>query len=260
MKNVRNLIICLFVFPLCTPLSAEKLDQVLSTGNKRIEAGQKSQAKIDKLSDKISSILQEFRQVNKQISGLKVYNSQLESQVEKQQTQIQEVEASIKQVTVMERQITPLIQQMIESLEQFVELDQPFHLKERRQRIAFLYDSLLRNDISSAEKFRQVLEAYKIENEFGRKLDQYKDRVTVDGNERDVDILQIGRVSLLYQTIDGKNTGVWNQKSRQWQSIDSKTYRGAVAQGLRMARKQAAIDVLMVPISAPILVSMEMKK
>ena len=48
-------------------------------------------------------------------------------------------------------------------LETFVELDVPFHMEERMQRIEFLRNNLDRSDVSIAEKFRQVLEAYKIE-------------------------------------------------------------------------------------------------
>ena len=260
MKIVQRVCVCLLIAGVSAPLYADELNAVLDTSNKKIIAGQKSQKEIDKISEKITGLMSEYRQLNKQIYGLKVYNSQLDSQVHKQQLQMQEIEGSIKQVTVMERQITPLIQHMIESLEKFVELDKPFHLKERRERVAFLYSNLARSDISSAEKFRQVLEAYKIENEFGRKIDQYKDKVLVDGQSREVDVLQVGRVALIYQTADGKITGSWNQEHRQWEVIDSNTYRSTVAKGLRMARKQAAIDLLKVPVITPVLVSMEMKK
>merc|ERR1711974_278147 len=121
---------------------------------------------------------------------------------------------------------------------QFVELDVPFHLEERKERIEFLRNNLDRSDITIAEKFRQVLEAYKIENENGRKIDSYKGVATVNGAERDVNFLRIGRIGLLYQTTDGEHSGAWDKTQGAWVELDAGDYRGAIQKGLRIARKQ----------------------
>jgi len=102
-----------------------------------------------------------------------------------------------------------------------------------------------------AEKFRQVLEAYKIENEYGRKIDAYKGSVEIDGVERDVNFFRVGRVALLYQTTDTEVSGAWDQASRSWVKLDSGEYRNAIMKGLRIARKEASIDLMNLPISAP---------
>jgi hypothetical protein len=147
--------------------------------------------------------------------------------------------------------MTPLVIRMIDGLEQFVELDVPFHIDERRQRVAFLRGNLDRSDVSVSEKFRQVLEAYKIENEYGRKIDAYKGSVEIDGVERDVNFFRVGRVALLYQTTDTEVSGAWDQASRSWVQLDSGEYRNAIMKGLRVARKEASIDILNLPIAAP---------
>jgi hypothetical protein len=127
----------------------------------------------------------------------------------------------------------------------------PFHQKERERRIAFLRANLDRSDVSVAEKFRQVLEAYKIENEYGRKIDAYKGNVDIDGVERDVNFLRVGRVALLYQTTDTVVSGAWDQASRSWVSLDRGEYRNAIMKGLRIARKEASIDLMNMPVPAP---------
>jgi hypothetical protein len=147
--------------------------------------------------------------------------------------------------------MTPLIIRMIDGLQKFVELDVPFHMEEREQRIAFLRANLDRSDVSVAEKFRQVLEAYKIENEYGRKIDAYKGSVEIDGKERDVNFLRVGRVAFLYQTTDTELSGAWDQRSRSWVSLDRGEYRNAIMKGLRIARKEASIDLMNMPIAAP---------
>ncbi len=229
----------------------ETLQAILKVGQDKNTAAAKSQVKIDKLAEETRSLLSDYKTVNKQIDGLRVYNARLQKQIDNQMRRVADIDNSISQVTVIQRQMTPLVIRMIDALEQFVELDVPFHIEERRQRIAFLRGNLDRSDVSVAEKFRQVLEAYKIENEYGRKLDAYKGSVDIGGVERDVNFFRVGRVALLYQTTDTEVSGAWDQASRSWVQLDSGEYRNAIMKGLRIARKEASIDLMNLPIAAP---------
>ena len=229
----------------------ETLNAILKVGAERNAASAESQVKIDKLAEQARQLLADYKTVMKQIDGLKVYNARLQKRIDNQMRRVADIDESISQVTIIQRQMTPLVIRMIDGLERFVELDVPFHLEERRKRVAFLRGNLDRSDVSVAEKFRQVLEAYKIENEYGRKIDAYKGVVEIDGVERDVNFFRVGRIALLYQTTDTEVSGAWDQASRSWVGLDSGEYRNAIMKGLRIARKEASIDVLNLPISAP---------
>lgn len=230
---------------------ANTVDSVLKVSQDTTSAAQKSQVKIDKLADEASTLLQDYKTVMKQVDGLRVYNARLDKQIANQLTRINDIETSIDQVTIIQRQVTPLVIRMIDSLEQFVTLDVPFLIDERMQRIEFLRANLDRSDLSVAEKFRQVLEAYKIENEFGRKVTAYKGSLNIDGVERDVNFFQVGRIALLYQTTDTETSGAWDQATGDFVQVDKGEYRNAILKGLRVARKQASIEILKLPISAP---------
>ncbi|MFV0277517.1 MAG: DUF3450 domain-containing protein [Parahaliea sp.] len=232
-------------------VQANTLDSILQVGEAKNDAARKSQQKIDRLADETRDLLNDYKTVNKQIDGLKVYNARLQRQIDNQITRIADIDESVAQVTVIQRQMTPLVIRMIDGLEKFVELDVPFHIGERRQRVAFLRANLDRSDVSVAEKFRQVLEAYKIEAEYGRKLDAYKGTIEIDGVERDVNFFRVGRIALLYQTTDTENSGAWDQASRSWVSLDRGEYRNAIMKGLRVARKEASIDILNMPVETP---------
>ena len=214
-------------------------------------AARKSQQKIDRLADETRDLLNDYKTVIKQIDGLKVYNSRLQRQIDNQSARLLEIDDAIDQVTIISRQMTPLAIRMIDGLEMFVEMDVPFHLQEREERIAFLRANLDRSDVSIAEKFRQVLEAYKIENEYGRKIDAYKGSIEIDGVERDVNFLRVGRIAFLYQTTDTELSGAWDQESRSWVPLDRGEYRNAIMKGLRIARKEASIDLMNLPVAAP---------
>ena len=183
----------------------------------------------------------------KEVEGLRVYNAQLERQIANQEEDMANLNESIDKVTVIERQITPLMVRMIDGLDQFVSLDVPFLMQERTSRVERLRDILGRADVEVSEKFSQVLNAYQIENEYGRTMESYTDELELDGQTLVVDFLRMGRVALVYQTTDGARSGVWNQEERRWQELDD-SYNNSIRSGIRIARQQAAVDLITLPI------------
>ena len=234
---------------LALPVAAQQLDRAIQADRQVNVAAAQSQQRIDTLSDQTQDLLQRFRAVNQQIDTLKVYNKQLGELVASQEEEKAGMQEQIDQVSNIEREIRPLMAEMIDSLEQFVELDVPFLLNERRGRVERLRDIMTRSDVSASEAFRRLMEAYQIENDYGRAVDTYRDTLELEGGAREVDFLKIGRVAFLYLTLDGREAGVWNQATRTWQPAND--YRDAVKKGLRMANKQAAFDLLTLPVPAP---------
>lgn len=228
----------------------QTLDNILKEGHAMTAAGVQSQKRIDKLQDETDDLYQEFRSVNKEIDGLRIYNRQLERQIASQKRVIENLTRSIEQVTVRERQMQPLILRMLDSLEQFVALDIPFLPAERQERIEQLRAVQERADISVAEKFRQVLEAYKIEAEYGRNALVYEDTLNIGGSEKQVNMLMVGRIALVYQTKDRELTGVWDQKNRTWVELDRGTYANAVANAIKVA-EGGIPEMMRLPIPAP---------
>jgi len=230
---------------------AANLEQVQSVGEKKLVEAEKSQKKIDKIVEGAQERLIQYRSLLKQIEGLEAYNKQLSTQVTSQENLIQRFDESITQVALIERQISPLVAKMADSLETFVELDLPFHTAERQERLAFIQDNLVAADVDVAEKFRQVIEAYQIENEYGRKIDSYQDIVNLNGVDQEVDVLRVGRIAMVSQTKDTRTSASWNNDSKTWEVLDNLTYRNAIRQGIKMAKKQASINILTLPIAAP---------
>ena len=236
-------------------VTADQLDQIHSVNKKRTSAGQSSQARIDKLSDERLSLLDQYKAVNKEIDGLRIYNKQKTKEIANQKKRMAELDQAILQAAETKRQITPLIEAMVNSLEQYIELDLPFQLKERRDRIQYIREQMENSNVSDAEKFRLILEAYQIEiNDYGRKITTDTGTIEIDGAEVGVNILQIGRIALVAQTKDERTTlaSKWdaNEKAWTWEKL-SNDYRNPIRKAIRIARKQATTDILMLPIAAP---------
>jgi len=226
----------------------ESLSKVVNAGKQINQSANKSQRRVDVISEQIQTKLQQFKTVNKEIDGLRVYNKQMNTQIENQLNELNQLASSMEQVSIIERQISPLMARMIDTLEMFVDLDVQFLPTERNERIAGLKEMMERADVSVSEKFRRVLEAYQVEVEYGRTIEAYNGLLTIDGSERDVDFLRIGRVSLVYQTRDGQKLGLWNNKTKGWDELPAE-YRTNINKGLRIARKQLAPDLIIVPVA-----------
>ncbi|QOL25421.1 DUF3450 domain-containing protein [Thalassotalea sp. LPB0316] len=224
------------------------VQDVVKAGQKINQSAEKSQHKIDKISDQIQTKLQQFKTVNKEIDGLNVYNVQMQKQIDNQLAELADIANSMEQVSIIERQISPLMARMISTLEAFVALDVPFLPEERAQRLASLNSMMERADIAVSEKFRRVLEAYQIEVDYGRTIEAYSGLLTIDGQEQNVEFLRIGRVSFLYQTRDGSNLGLWNAESKSWEALPA-SYRSDLNKAFRIARKQLAPDLVIVPLN-----------
>ncbi|TYK64406.1 DUF3450 domain-containing protein [Colwellia echini] len=231
----------------------DQLTHVVNAGQQINDSAAKSQQKVNRLTDQVLTKLQQFHVVTKEVDGLTVYNQQMQAQLDNQMSELTQLANSMEEVSVIERQISPLMARMISTLDTFVNLDVPFLPEERAKRVDDLKTMMTRADISVSEKFRRVLEAYQIEVDYGRTIEAYSGLLDVDGTTMDVDFLRIGRVSLVYQTRDGSRLGEWKQSANgegQWQEL-SQDYRLGINKSLRIARKQLAPDLIMVPVSAP---------
>ncbi len=249
-RNVVLLISTICAMFVARAATAQAVDRIVAAEEQRIQQAQAAQDQIDQVREQTLDIVDEYRAVMKEVDGLVVYNTLLDRQIADQNQELDNLRTSIDSVTVIERQILPLLTRMIGGLERFVALDLPFLEEERAGRVANLQALLERSDVTAAEKFRVVMEAWQIENEYGRTIESYTGELDIDGNTREVDFLRIGRVALLYQTPDGVNSGAWSNSERAFVPVDS-SYRNAIRQGLRLSRNQISPDLLLLPIAAP---------
>lgn len=252
MTRWRHLLACVSLGALLLPVTATaQLNQLLAQGEARANENAQAQKRIDGLADQAATTLAEYRTELKVIDGLAVYNNLLQRQLDNQMSEKEALTDSMGKVALIERQIVPLMISMIDSLEEFVRLDVPFLLKERLDRVERLRTLMERSDVTAAEQFRRVIEAYQIENEYGRTMESYKGSVQIDGQSREVDFVRFGRTSLVYQTAGGDQTGAYNKETGQFEAIEPSTYKTQVSKALRIARKQVAPDLMILPIHAP---------
>jgi len=254
-KSIAGILLtsgALFATPIA--LSAQNdtkgLDSAIAKGEQRADNAIKSQLKIDSIDSDIRGAEREYRGVSKEIEGLEVYIKQLNKQLLAQDLEKTEIQHSIRQVTLIERQITPLMLRMIDALDRFVMADVPFQKQERLSRVASLKDLMGRSDVTVAEKYRKVMAAYQKEMDYGRTIKTYRSTLNLAGSEREVDFLRVGRISLMFLSLDGESLGIWDQQAKEWQPLEG-DYKAKLNTALRIAREQAAPSLIKVPVAAP---------
>ena len=239
---------------LCVQLAAaQSLDDLYEAGEQRIQQAQAEQEEIDKIVEVTEDRFEEYQVLLRQIEDQEVYNNLLKAQVDAQNRKLNDLYASIDQVGLIERQILPLMRRMINGLERFVDLDIPFLLDERYARVNRLRQLLLRSDVTVASQFNNVLEAWLTEmDDYGTTGETYTDEIVgSDGVTREVKLLRIGRVALLYVTPDGTRAGAWDRRAGRWVEIDP-SYVAQIQIGIQSYEtEQAPATLFEVPVLPP---------
>lgn len=249
-RRIRGAFLAIPLIAVTGSVFAQNVDQVLQAQDRRLDLAQQSQERINDIVDGTRSIEDQYRSINKEIDGLRVYNRLMVAQTNGQAAVLEEISLSMDQVDVINRQIFPLMERMIDGLEQSINLDVPFLIEERTDRIERLKGTMERSDVTVAEKFRNVMEAFQIENDYGTTAEWYRQSITLDdGSTRDYNVLRIGRVGLYFQSDDTRITGRWDMQSKSWVLDDDA--RNEIRKGLRMARQLIAPELILIPIEGP---------
>jgi hypothetical protein len=124
-------------------------------------------------------------------------------------------------------------------------------VEERTNRVNGLRVLMRASDVAEPERYRRILEAYQIEGDYGRTIDAHAGTIQKDGVDVPVDFLRIGRIGLIYKTRDASEYGVWNHEAKQYETLDPSDYANWIDEGLRVAKKQAAPQLIRVPLPQP---------
>jgi len=187
---------------------------------------------------------QQYLALTSEADSLKLYNKQLEAQLQSQQAEMASIRKEEADLDVTNLKIQPLMQDMVAALKQFVSLDIPFMTDVRSRRVETLEQMMPQANVTVSEKYRRIVEAYNVEIGYGRTIGTYTGKV----GDKDVEFLRVGRVALLYQTADGSETGYWDRDKKDW--VIDNGVAGDVNYALKVAKNQTAPDLFTIPVMA----------
>lgn len=232
-------------------VAAQRLDPPIDEQVRANDAGAESQKRVEGIASATDTLIADFTRTSKNIELLQIYNRQLSQVITSQNEELASLQRQIDGVEEVGRAVTPLMLKMIEALDDFVGLDVPFLLDERTKRVNELRILMRRSDVADPERYRRILEAYQIESDYGRTIDAEAGSIKKGDADVPVDFLRIGRVGLMYKTRDAAEYGVWNNKTRAYEVLNSSDYANWIDEGLRVAKKQSAPQLIRVPLPQP---------
>ncbi len=241
----------LILFVIQPTSAASTHSDVLNLSEKQVvkshQQSERSQKNINQLESDTLALYQEYQQVIRQAETTEAYNRQLLRLTQSQQGEIKSLQQQIDSIENTDQALLPMLVRMVAMLERFVMGDTPFLLQERQERVQRLSQLMDRADISLAEKYRQILQAYRIEIDYGRTLEAYEGNVETTQGERQVTFFRLGRVALYFQSADGQISALWQPSEQEWQALERKD-TPVLKQAINMARQQVIPDLLNLPL------------
>lgn len=242
-----TLVFCASLFAQETEEDKNIVEDTIKISTTSIEKSGLTQEQIVKLDEQTRVLLADYQSTSKEYDSLKLYNDQVQKIINSQIEEIENILIKIDELDKTNQRIVPFMLRMIDGLENFIQLDIPFLMNERTDRLNNLKVTMDRGDISTSEKFRLIIEAYKTELEYGRTIEAYRDNIIIDDVETSADFLRVGRIALTYLTVDGSKGGYWDTNSQTWEKASSSIKR-STEDALKVASKQAPPALIKIPV------------
>ncbi|MFA0083240.1 DUF3450 domain-containing protein [Vibrio breoganii] len=208
----------------------------------------KTQNSVAKSSDKAMQLEADIAGLKQEVHNLSVYNSHLEGLIASQGKELEGFDAQLSQIDDTRQSIVPLMYEMLEGLEKLNAEDRPIRTEARAKRLDSLNEMMTQADVSDAEKYRRILEAYQIEMDYGTKMGAYSGTIAVDGKDIIAEQLYLGRISLVARSNDRQNYWAWNDNTKSWVAQGSGVGR-EIDKAFDMAAKHASPSLLELPVS-----------
>lgn len=241
-------VLLLLLFAGITPLlHAVELDDSLEVVSATNRSASQSQKKIDDLDREARILLEEYRSLRESTEYQEAYTRELELLDASQKERIESLKRQIAQARITRQRIMPMMRSMADALEKFVVLDLPFHQEQRIGAVLQLKQRLDNPALSVSARFRLLLEAYQLEQDYNATVEAWRGPLSLDGDDLSVEYLRVGRTALYYQSLDRAHCGYWDRDAQGWVALDP-VHNRALFQAIRVAHSQTAPQLLELPL------------
>ncbi|RKQ70876.1 uncharacterized protein DUF3450 [Litorimonas taeanensis] len=223
-----------------------QLESALAVAKSSTQASAASQRQVEDADDAADTAAREYRAVLQQTDNIALFVAQQDIYLQSQKSEIQSLNRQLGTVEQIKQGMSPMMLRMAVALEDSINSDLPFNMAERQARLADVKAVLSDPDVSPAEQYRRVLNAYKIEVSYGQGIDSYEGvHPTRPGNV--VNFIRFGRTSLVYVTKDETEVAKYNLATKSWDVLGGADAL-AMRQAIRIAKGEAAPAIVYAPV------------
>ncbi|MEM1106774.1 MAG: DUF3450 domain-containing protein [Pseudomonadota bacterium] len=230
-----------------------QLGTALDTGQQATSRAEQVQRQINQLDDERSDMVREYRTLLQRRDAAELFARQQEQVVQSQRREVESLTEQLGRIDEITAETVPMLIDMIADLKAFVAADLPFKSDFRQARLDGLDAAMNDPQVSTAEKYRLIIEAYQAEMEYGSTIDTWQTTQDVGGAPTNVDMFQYGRVALVWLTPDDRQAARWVRATAsepgRWEPITDGGMRAAIREAIRVASGKKQQEVLFAPVT-----------
>lgn len=250
-QRILLIMILLVFFAGQTALAQTDPQQVSDKVSQTIGVEGAAQEKADDWTWEKKDMLDEIRDLKYRVTWLQYRQEKNRIYIEGVKENIANLEFDKEEINKLRERLEPYLEEVVARMGAFVEGDIPFLPEERQLRLQALKDSLNNYDVALSEKLRRVFaEGLEIETEYGKMVEAIEDQtLNINGNDTEVTIFRLGRVFMLYMSIDETQVGRWNNETKQWEPLPEDLIR-SIGRALDIAQRKRTAEIVELPLGA----------
>jgi hypothetical protein len=245
---LRKIALPLLVLLIATvPAFAQNTEQIEGTVDETIGIAKDTQELKDDWSEERTALENRYRVAQANVAWLEERIAVEEQRAGALDDRVAELNRRLEESGRLQAVIQDSLVALLQRLERVVEADLPFLTQERDTRLASLRQELAKPEVASAEKLRRLLEAMLVEAQYGESVEVTQEQITVEGQEKFVDMLRIGRLTMFWRTPDGAQIGTWDPVSQTY-ALLPKSYSRTLQKAMDMATRIRPVQLLSLPL------------
>ncbi len=235
------------LFPAHSAESPTDLDRRMTAA---IAEGQAAQAEAEKWDAERRELLAKVQEVRRRLRWTSHQTGKYAAYIENQEEVLAELRRRKTEAETMEMALAPFLDETLDRLRAFIEADLPFLPEEREKRLAALKEALDDYHSLLSRKTQRVLEALRIETEYGTSVETGSAVIELSDGPARVDLFRLGRTALYYRTPDGGRCGWFNRETASWEPLPER-YSREIQQAMAVAEKRRTPELLDLPVGRP---------
>ncbi|MCW7753899.1 DUF3450 domain-containing protein [Desulfobotulus sp. H1] len=156
------------------------------------------------------------------------------------------IERELMEARRLEDELDGRLDEVLLRLEGSMASDLPFLEEERTQRLAMLQDLMVDPDAGPAERLRRIMEALRIEADYGFTVELGRIPLQLGQDEVLAQVLRLGRLGLFYRTGDGR-VGYYDAGEKRWQPLEA-SWDASFARAFDVATRKRAPELVTLPV------------
>lgn len=205
-----------------------------------------TQKKYDKWAAEEAELMDKAEALERELDVTTKQRIKAETYLDGQKKKVADLENRLKEIERIRAELEPFMDETMIRLADFVDQDMPFLPEERTARLKALSEKLGDYDASPAQKARRLLEALRIEAQYGTTVDVHEEELDLDGGARQVRVLRLGRLGLFAIGLDDRSAWRFDKAAGKWVAMED--YVRQLAQAADMAQRIRVISLIELPV------------